>query len=327
MTKKNTQLTGYFYALSAAILWGVSGNFGQFLFQQRDMSIEWLVVVRLLIAGVILLALSASQGKKDFWSIWNNKQDSIQLILFSFLGIVAVQYTYFAAIKHSNAATATVLQYIGPVLIAVYLAIINKKLPGLKQSLAILLAIAGVFLLVTHGSIDSLTISNEGLFWGLMSAVALAYYTVKPVQLLSKYPSALVIGWGMVIGGIGFSFIHVPWKVSGEWDSYTWIFTLFIIIFGSLISFYIYLSAVKMIGAQTTSLLASAEPLSATVMAVFWLNVPFGLMDWIGTICIVATILLLARGERKGHWKIPGVSEEEKEIELEKISSNVPELL
>ena len=60
-----------------------------------------------------------------------------------------------------------------------------------------------------------------------------------------------------------------------------------------------------MIGAQTTSLLASAEPLSATVMAVFWLNVPFGLMDWIGTICIVFTILLLAKGERKGHWKIP----------------------
>ena len=311
MIKKNTQLTGYFYALSAAILWGVSGNFGQFLFQQRAMSIEWLVVVRLLIAGVILLALSVSQGKKDFWFIWKNKQDSLQLILFAFLGIVAVQYTYFAAIKHSNAATATVLQYIGPVLIAVYLALLNKKLPGFKQSLAILLAILGVFLLVTHGSIDSLTISSEGLFWGLMSAVALAYYTVKPVKLLSKYPSALVIGWGMVIGGIGFSLIHAPWKISGEWDSYTWIFTLFIIIFGSLISFYIYLSAVKMIGAQTTSLLASAEPLSATVMAVFWLNVPFGLMDWIGTICIVATILLLARGERKDHWEIPGSSESE----------------
>ncbi len=305
--KNNKQLTGYIYALFAAILWGVSGNFGQFLFQQRAMSIEWLVVVRLLVSGVILLALSISQGKNDFWLIWKNKQDSIQLILFAFLGIVAVQYTYFAAIKHSNAATATVLQYVGPVLIAVYLAIINKKLPNFKQSLAIFLAIAGTFLLVTHGSIESLSISSEGLFWGLMSAVALAYYTVKPVNLLNKYSAALVIGWGMIIGGIGFSFVHAPWNISGVWDGYTWVFTLFIIFPGSLISFYIYLSAVKMIGAQTTSLLASAEPLSATVMAVFWLNVPFGLMDWIGTICIVFTILLLAKGERKGHWKIPGV--------------------
>ena len=306
--KNNTQLTGYIYALSAAILWGVSGNFGQFLFQQRAMGIEWLVVTRLLISGVILLALSASQKKKDFWIIFRNKKDTVDLILYTFLGIVAVQYTYFAAIKHSNAATATVLQYVGPVLIAIYLAFVNRKLPSLKQFIAILLAITGTFLLVTHGSFETLSISNEGLFWGLLSAAALAYYTVKPVNLLNKYPAALVIGWGMVIGGIGFSFVHAPWKVSGEWDGYTWVFTLFIIFLGSLVSFYIYLSAVKMIGAQTTSLLASAEPLSATVMAVFWLNVPFGLMDWIGTICIVATILLLARGERKGHWKIPGVS-------------------
>ena len=304
--KKNTQLTGYIYALSAAILWGVSGNFGQFLFQQRAMSIEWLVVVRLLISGVILLGLSASQNKNDFWIIFKNKKDSIDLMLFAFLGIVAVQYAYFAAIKHSNAATATVLQYVGPVLIAIYLAFVNKKLPSLKQFIAILLAIAGTFLLVTHGSFETLSISNAGLFWGLLSAAALAYYSVKPVNLLNKYSSALVIGWGMVIGGIGFSFVHAPWNVSGEWDVYTWVFTLFIIFPGSLISFYMYLSAVKMIGAQTTSLLASAEPLSATVMAVFWLNVPFGLMDWIGTIFIVFTILLLAKGERKGHWKIPG---------------------
>ncbi len=306
--KNNTQLTGYIYALSAAILWGVSGSFGQFLFQQRAMSIEWLVVVRLLISGVILLALAASTKKKDFWIIFQNKKDTIDLVLYTFLGIVAVQYTYFAAIKHSNAATATVLQYVGPVLIAIYLAFVNKKLPSFKQFIAILLAITGTFLLVTHGSFETLSISNEGLFWGLMSAAALAYYTVKPVNLLNKYSAALVIGWGMIIGGIGFSFVHAPWKISGEWDGYTWAFTLFIIFLGSLVSFYIYLSAVKMIGAQTTSLLASAEPLSATVMAVFWLNVPFGLMDWIGTICIVTTVLLLARGERKGHWKIPGVS-------------------
>lgn len=46
--------------------------------------------------------------------------------------MLMVQYTYFAAIKHSNAATATVLQYAGPVIIAIYLAIKNKKSPDLS---------------------------------------------------------------------------------------------------------------------------------------------------------------------------------------------------
>jgi drug/metabolite transporter (DMT)-like permease len=299
MKNNNKKVNGYLYAIVAAILWGVAGNFGQFLFQQRGISIEWMVVVRLLVAGFILLAFSASGNKKDFWDIFKNRKDTIHLLLFAFVGMLAVQYTYFAAIKHSNAATATVLQYLGPVFIAIYLAAINKKLPAAQEFAAILLAITGTFLLVTHGSFQSLSISGPGLFWGLLSAFALAFYTLSPVSLLNKYSSSLVIGWGMVIGGVALSFVHPPWKISGIWDGYTWAFTIFIIIFGSLLSFYIYLSAVKMIGAQTTSLLASAEPLSATVMAVLWLNVPFGWMDWIGTVFILATILILTRKKEK----------------------------
>lgn len=119
MKNKNNRTTGYIYAIVAAILWGVSGNFGQFLFQKRGISIEWLVVVRLLVAGFILLAFSASGNKKDLRIIFKNRKDTLNLLLFAFLGMLAVQYTYFAAIKHSNAATATVLQYLGPVFIAI----------------------------------------------------------------------------------------------------------------------------------------------------------------------------------------------------------------
>lgn len=36
--------------------------------------------------------------------------------------MLAVQYRYFAAIKYPNAATATILQYAGPALIAIYVA-------------------------------------------------------------------------------------------------------------------------------------------------------------------------------------------------------------
>jgi drug/metabolite transporter (DMT)-like permease len=42
-------------------------------------------------------------------------------------------------------------------------------------------------------------------------------------------------------------------------------------------------------------LLTCAEPLSAALLAVFWLGVSWGGMDWLGTACILATIALLAR--------------------------------
>ncbi|SFD97755.1 DMT family transporter [Flavobacterium phragmitis] len=295
MKEKNKQLAGFSLAIIAAIFWGVSGTFGQFLFQQRQINVEWLVTVRLLFSAILLLLFSLISKQKDLWLIWRNKRDVLHLLLFSLLGMMAVQYTYFAAIKYSNAATATVLQYSGPVIIAVYLALKNKKNPKPIEYLAIFLAVVGTYLLVTHGKTDGLSISTAALYWGLASALSLAFYSIQPIGLLKRYNSAVVIGWAMLIGGIVLSFVHSPLDVTGEWDKYTYLYTAFIILFGTLAAFYFYLTAVKIIGSQKTSLLASAEPLSAAIISVLWLNVTFGIMDWIGSIFIISTIFLLRR--------------------------------
>lgn len=296
---KNTSIKGFVYAIVAASLWGISGTFGQFLFQQREINVEWLISVRMLISGVLLLLYASTKYSKEIMSIWKNKNDALKLFVFSITGMLMVQYTYFAAIKHSNAATATVLQYAGPVLIAIYLAFKNRKLPRIIDFVAIIFAVLGTFLLVTHGQLDSLNISSTALFLGLASAVALAIYTLQPIPLLQKYNSAVVIGWGMLIGGSCFSFIHAPWQVEGIWDQKTYLYTAFIVIFGTLIPFYLYLTAVQLIGGQKSSLLASAEPLSATIVAILWLDVSFGMIDWIGSLLIISTIFLLSYEKKK----------------------------
>jgi len=297
--KVNKQLKGFLLAITGATLWGVSGTFGQFLFQQRGVNVEWLITVRMLISGVILLLYAYATNRRQTMSIWKHKRNALQLVIFGITGMVAVQYTYFAAIKHSNAATATILQFAGPVLIAIYLGLKNRKLPSKFEVLAIVLAVLGTFLLVTHGDIGKLSISKMAFLMGIASAFALAIYTLQPVALLSKYDSTIVVGWGMLIGGVAFSFIHAPWKVEGVWDGYSLVSAAFIIIFGTLIAFYTYLTAVKLIGGQKSSLLASAEPLSAAVLSVVWLHVPFYAIDWIGSLCIISTVFILSRTGKK----------------------------
>ncbi|OCA79676.1 transporter [Chryseobacterium contaminans] len=290
---------GFCLAVTAALFWGVSGTFAQFLFQQRGINIEWMITIRLLVSGFSLLIFAKFGEKSDLFEIWKDKKDAVQLVIFSITGMLAVQYTYFAAIKYSNAATATVLQYAGPVIIAVYLAFKNKRFPLILEVIAIILAVLGTVLLVTHGDISSLSISGIALFFGLASAVALAVYTLQPVKLMSKYKSSLVIGWGMLCGGIVFSFVKAPWDIQGNWNLQAFGYTVFIVIFGTLIAFYSYLSAVQIIGGQKTSLLASMEPLSATVLAVLWLNVSYSAVDWIGSIFIISTVFLLSIKPRK----------------------------
>jgi len=279
--------------VAASTLFGVGGTLAQFLFQQRGVNIDWLVTMRLLSSGAVLLLISAMRQGRGILAVW--RTDAVALILFGLLGMLAVQYTYMAAIRDSNNATATVLQFTAPAMIAVWLALAGRRLPSAPEAAAIGLAMLGTFFLVAHGKIGALSISPPALFWGVASAVAAAFNSLQPVRMLRKYGATAVGGWGMLVGGVALSFVQAPWKVEGAWDMWTYGFTGFILLFGTLVAFYLYITALRLIGAQKSSLLTCAEPLSAAALAVWWLGVPWGGMDWLGTACILITIVLLAK--------------------------------
>jgi drug/metabolite transporter (DMT)-like permease len=284
---------GFVCAVTAATLFGVGGTFAQFLFQHRGVSIDWLVTMRLLCAGPALLAICAFKQGRGVFAIW--RRDAAAVILFGLIGMMPVQYTYMAAINASNTATATVLQFTAPAMIAVWLALSKRRLPGLREIAAIALAMLGTFFLVAHGKMGALSISLLALFWGLASAVAAAFNSIQPARILRQYGASAVGGWGMVVGGVALAFVRPPWDTQGMWDTTSYVFLTFIILFGTLAAFYLYITALRLIGAQKSSLLTCAEPLSAALLAVFWLGVSWGGMDWLGTACILATIALLAK--------------------------------
>jgi len=70
---------------------------------------------------------------------------------------------------------------------------------------------------------------------------------------------------------------------------------IFVVLFGTLIAFCCYLESLKYILPTETSVLSSVEPLSAAFLSVFWLHVSFGLPQWLGTVCIISTIIILSR--------------------------------
>ena len=286
---------GMLLVVFGALLWGGSGVAAQFVLQNKGFSAEWLVIVRMLLSGIILLSLDGLTHFGDIFSIWKSRYDSMQLIAFALIGMLGVQYTYFAAIKAGNAATATILQYLMPIVIVLWTVLRYRRRPQLRELFCTALAILGTLLLVTHGSLSSLAISPSALFWGILSAFAAAFYTVQPKYLLSHWRSPLVIGWGMLLGGLAFLPVCPPWNFTGIWDKDACIVFLYIIIFGTIIAFWAYLESIKYIQPTETSTLASIEPLSAIILSALLLNVPFGPVEILGAVCIMSTVFILAR--------------------------------
>ncbi len=218
---------GFFFVTMGAICWGMGGTVAQKLFQEFEISVDWLVSVRLLTAGFLLLMISCiKRNRYHVLGVWKNRKSAFQLVVFAIAGMLAVQYTYMASIKHGNAAVATLLQYLSPVMIIIYLLLRKQSIFTRQDVITVLLALGGCFFLLTNGSISQLSVPVSAVVWGVLSGVAAAFYTLYAVPLIKKYSSLVIVGWSMVIGGSVMSFIHPPWEASSL-SPITWGYILF----------------------------------------------------------------------------------------------------
>lgn len=282
--------------LGAAVLWGCTGTVAQHLFHNQQVDPGWLVTVRLLVSGILLLLfISLRREGKQVQAVWKSPRDRRELLLLGVVGMMGVQYTFFAAIDTGNAATATLLQYLGPVLLTAWIALSMRRMPERREWAAVSFALMGTFFLVTGGNRASLSISPAALVWGLLSAVTLAFYTVYPSRLLKRWGSAPVVGWSMLIGGVALSFFYPPWTAPwSDWEMGTILLILLVVVFGTLVPFLLYLDSLRFLQPSETGLLSCAEPLTAAVLAVWWLGVPFGPGEWLGALLITGTVILLS---------------------------------
>ncbi|KNC90795.1 EamA family transporter [Trabulsiella odontotermitis] len=289
---------GMMNVLIAAILWGSSGVCAQYIMEQSQMSSGFLTMTRLLFAGTILLTLSFVHGDKIF-AVLRDRKDALSLLFFTLVGALTVQLTFLLTIEKSNAATATVLQFLSPTIIVAWFALAKRVRPGLLVVVAILTSLIGTFLLVTHGNPTSLSISAAALFWGIASAFAAAFYTTYPSTLIARYGTLPIVGWSMLLGGI----VLLPfYTAQGSQVTITGSLVLaffYFVVIGTALTFSLYLKGAQLIGGPKASILSCTEPLSSALLSLLLLGVTFTLLDWLGTLLILSSVILISLDSRR----------------------------
>ena len=200
---KQYEVIGVIITLLGAVLWGVSGASVQFLSNFRDMNLEWLVTMRLITAGLLTVIYAWFRFGNSIFNVFHSVKDTLGLIVFGVFGMALCQYTYFRSIALAGAGIATVLQYLAPSMIIIYLLVRYGKRPSKGEMVSVILALVGTICLM--GNDDGLSIESFPLMvlvWGLLSAVGVAVYSISPVDLLNKYGTLPIVGFGMLISGI-----------------------------------------------------------------------------------------------------------------------------
>lgn len=295
-TDRRYELSGILLTLAGGVCWGFSGACGQYLLQHRGLDAGWLVSFRMLTAGGLLLLISVlrAQSIHAVTAMWRTGKSALRLLAFGLLGMAMCQLTYFVTIGLSNAGTATVLEYLSPVLIMLYVSIRHRRRPGASKIVVLILALAGTLILSTHGNFGELAISREALIWGLASAVAYALNNLLPGSLMDDYGTLPIVGWGMVLGGLATSIPYRVWQPRGTFDGAAILALAGVIVVGTLLSYTGYMEGVRRIGPEKANLYACVEPLSATLFAVLWLKSDIQAVDLAGFACILLAVTLLS---------------------------------
>ncbi len=268
---KRYEVIGVLLTLLGAVLWGVSGASVQFLSNFRDMNLEWLVTMRLITAGLLTVIYAWFKYGNSIFNVFRSLKDTVGLIVFGVFGMALCQYTYFKSIALAGAGIATVLQYLAPSMIIIYMLARYGKRPSKGEIISVILALVGT----------------------------VAVYSISPVDLLYKYGTLPIVGFGMLLSGIVAAILFHQPNSYAMWDVWTVVGCFNVVFLGTIVSFNAYLEGVKRIGAVPGSILSSIEPISAAFFGWAFLDNQFSLLGLIGMAMIIATVIIIALEKRK----------------------------
>ncbi len=290
----SNRIKGPFLCLFGAACWGISGCTGQYLFTYQGMDSSWLVPIRLFLAGVLLSGYYFVRNRNLLFSPWKTRRNARDLVLYGLVGVSGCQFTYFLTIQLSSAGVGTILQDVSPVMILICVCTLGHRKPRLMEIGSILLALAGVFFITTHGNLRQLAISPWALIVGLISACCVTLYTMIPGNLQSQYPTPMLQGWAFLMGGTFFALVFRPWSMEYVPNLIGIMGIIVVVIVGNVLAFSCYMQGVKLVGPRRASLYSFAEPVAAAVISVLCLGSSFTWWDTLGFACIFIMLVLLS---------------------------------
>ena len=295
---KRYEIIGIILTLLGATLWGVSGTSVQFVGNFRNMNLEWLLTMRLITAGLLTVLYGWIRQGNAVFNVFRNWRDTLGLVIFGVFGMALCQYTYFRSIVIAGAGIATVLQYLAPSMIIIYLLVRYGKRPSTGEIISVILALVGTICLMGNNGFSFESFRSDVLFWGLLSAVGVAVYSVSPVRLLATYGTIPIVGFGMLLSGLVAAALFQQPHSYATWDVWTVVGCFNVVFLGTIVSFNAYLEGVKRIGAVPGSILSSIEPISAAFFGWALLGNQFNWVGILGMTMIIATVIIIALEKR-----------------------------
>jgi drug/metabolite transporter (DMT)-like permease len=293
---------GYVMVLSAAVLFAVNGVVSKVILASGLSSIR-LTEVRITGAAIgLVLGLALVRPM----SLRVRKAELPFLAVFGICGLAFVQWLYFLAIHRLEIGIALLIQYLAPLLVALWARFVVRRSVRRRLWLALALALTGLTLVVQIWRGTATGLNGLGVAASLAAAVAFAAYILLAEHGVTRRDAVSLTAYGFAFGALFFALIQPWWSFPGHLVTQrvsllgnlssshlpVWALMLWMVVLGAIVPFVLFVGGLRHIPATRASILSMLEPVVATGVAWAWLGESLGAAQIAGGAIVLAGIVL-----------------------------------
>ena len=279
----------YASILAGAALWGIIGIWNRKL-MEAGLSPTSIVAVRNF-GGMMLLAVIFALGDRRVFRV-----KRAHLKYFFGTGVVSVVLftcCYFTCQQLCSLAVASILLYTAPAIVVILSAILWREPVTGRKLLALALTLVGCAL-VCGAFAGDLTVTAPGILLGLGAGFFYALYSVFGRYALAHYDSMTVTVWMFLFAGPASLVLLRPGEMAAAFARpSSWLLAAGLVVFSTVLPYLLYTRGLSRVEAGRASIMASLEPVVASLTGAVAFGEPLGLMTAAGIVCVLAGVSIL----------------------------------
>jgi len=291
-------LLGYGMVFLASTLFGINGTVSKVI-QDAGLSAARLTEVRSTgaFAGLALVVALTNRS-----ALRLRAREVPLLVLFGVCGLAFVQWFYFVAIHRLAIGIALLIQYLAPLLVALWARFFGHEDVRRRIWVALALALAGLALVVEIWS--GIALDTLGVGACLAAALSYALYILVAEHAVATRDPISLSCYGFFFASLFWAAVQPWWSfpdaVVGRTTSLhghlaslhlpVWALVAWLIVLGAIVPFALVIAALRHVSATRAGIAAMLEPPAATLVAFLWLGESLGLFQLLGGGLVLAAI-------------------------------------
>lgn len=286
---KPSRKSAYASILLAAALWGIIGLWNRRL-MAGGLSPTGIVTVRNFGGMALLCAVFAVKDR----SVFRVKKEHLKY--FFGTGIVSVMLftiCYFSCQQICSLAVASILLYTAPSFVVVLSAILWKEPITRRKLAALFLTLLGCAMVCGLFS-GTVTVTLTGVLLGLGAGFFYALYSIFGRYALAHYDSMTVTVWTFLFAGPASLLLIRPADLTAlDSDIAMPMTAVCLVVFSTVLPYLFYTAGLSRVESGKASIIASLEPVVASLAGVVAFGEPMTAMTAAGILCVLGGVAIL----------------------------------